>query len=48
LKFIDFDDIISLVIKVKENILIEKSIDFAQKEHIASGIELAAFYAPCD
>jgi len=22
--------------------------DFAEKEHIASGIELAAFYAPCD
>ena len=22
--------------------------DFAQKEHIASGIELAVFYAPCD
>ena len=25
-----------------------KESDFAEKEHIASGIELAAFYAPCD
>ena len=25
-----------------------KESDFAEKEHIASGIELAVFYAPCD